>query len=103
MRAHGGYLPCALIMSRWITLMFKRPEGYHLLRLLSADPGLNNTGVAEIVFNLDTNKIESIYADTLVNDYLVQMSRLDPDVHTERLHKLKVMKHGFSGFVDDFE
>lgn len=83
--------------------MLKRPENYHLFRLMAADPGLNNTGVAEIIFNLDTNRIESIYAETLMNDYLVQDSGVSLDTHAERTHKLLVMKHGFSGFVEDFD
>lgn len=83
--------------------MLKRPEDYHLFRLMAADPGLNNTGVAEIIFNLDTGRIESIYAETLMNDYLVQDSGVSQCVHAERTHKLLVMKHGFSGFVEDFD
>jgi len=81
---------------------FKRPNDYHLFRLMAADPGLNNTGVAEIIFNTETSRIESIYAETLVNDYLIQASGVSQSVHTERTHKLLVMKHGFSGFVEDF-
>lgn len=80
----------------------KRPENYHLFRLMAADPGLNNTGVAEIIFNLDTNKIESIYAETLMNDYLIQDTGVSLDRHTERTHKLLVMKQGFGGFAEDF-
>ena len=68
------------------------PAGYGQFKMVSFDPGLNNTGVCAMDIDSRTGAILSIEASTLRNNKLCNWDGLDEEVTTERMIKLFKLK-----------
>lgn len=79
------------------------PESYNSSRLVCFDPGLNTTGVS--VFDVDsrTKRVSSVYAYTIYNDKLGDVTGLDSEILTERTFKLYKLCQGIHNAIDYFK
>ena len=68
------------------------PEGFSNYKMLSIDPGLNNTGIAIFEIDYNTKIINSIEAYTILTNKLYNNTGLDEEFFTERKIKLYKLK-----------
>lgn len=82
--------------------MLKAPEDYSIIRILSIDPGLNNTGISIITFDYHNRVILSIETFLLQVEKLSPINWIDTDTHSERALKLMRMREAFHRILVNF-
>ena len=84
--------------------MLKPEQRLTTIKLLSIDPGLNNTGIAEYTLELLPEfKIVSIVAYTLSSTRLIDDSGFDDDDVVERIIKRHKLQNALSKTLDYFK
>lgn len=73
------------------------------IRVLGIDPGLNNMGLANIVYDLGERKIVSIKATTISPPRLKDKSGLSEDDYAEFYRKLRSLKYYLKHHIEAFE